>query len=1074
MKRALLLVGLMLAHRGIVSGQTVAQTFEQQFLDESRTSLVQSARLFGDARRGAVLFHQPMLTCSKCHQTKQPGSQLGPRLTEMNKDMKDELLVEAILEPSKTIKKGFETQTIITTSGKTLMGLLISEDRERVVLGDASRNGEQISVLKSEIEERQSSRVSLMPAGQVNALSSRQQFLDLLRYMMELRDGGAARAKELEPPAGLLALALPEYEKQIDHAGMIRSADADSFKRGEALYRRHCLSCHGTQKEPGTLPTSLRFGAGQFKNGSDPHAMYQTLTGGYGMMAAQTWMVPEQKYDVIHYIREAYVKAHNPLQYKSVDEAYLAKLPRGTTRGPKPNQFQPWTAMDYGPFLMGTFEVGQGGKNIAYKGIAVRLDPGNGGVGKGKDWVLYEHDTMRVAALWSGTGFIDWKGINFDGEHQVHPRIVGKVHLANATGPGWGSPVDQSFSDPRLRGRDNKPYGPMPREWLHYRGLHQRGQEVELEYTVGGTTVLERPGQVSVSIGDQKEQSIFTRTLKVGPRSKPLALLVSGEGAARVGGNGASYVRASNLAIGLTGTFTGITWELNKGVRLQIPEGNETLRFTIWHVHSADVKDRDRWEAMVAERMRGGNETSAKGETIRWPEVLKTEIAIGSDDGPFATDVLTHPTSNPWKAQMRFTGLDFFPDGRRMAVCSWDGDVWLVAGIDQPAGELKWRRIASGLFQPLGIKIHQNRIYVSCRDQIASLHDRNGDDEINFIESFNNDHQVTEHFHEFAMGLQTDAEGNFYYAKSARHALPAVVPHHGTLLRVSKDGSITDIVATGFRAANGVCLNPDGTFFVTDQEGHWTPKNRINHVKSGGFYGNMMGYHQVKDTANSAMEQPLCWVTNAMDRSPSELVRVTGENWKQLHGSLLNFSYGFGKIFIVPHEKVGDRYQGGMCELPLTPIPTGIMRGRFHPENGYLYACGMFAWAGNQTQPGGLYRIRCTGRPIHLPLALRAKAGGIELTFSDPLDRSSAEDAKNYSISTWSLLRSANYGSQHQNEKALKVQSASVSPDCRTVFLTIPDVKPTWCMQIACSLKSESNQPVVRIIHNTIHELNPK
>ena len=84
--------------------------------------------------------------------------------------------------------------------------------------------------------------------------------------------------------------------------------------------------------------------------------------------------------------------------------------------------------------------------------------------------------------------------------------------------------------------------------------------------------------------------------------------------------------------------------------------------------------------------------------------------------------------------------------------------------------------------------------------------------------------RVTDHFHEFAMGLQTDAVGNFYYAKSARHAKTALVPHHGTLLRVSKDGSRTDIIAAGFRAANGVCLNPDGSFIVTDQEGHWNPK----------------------------------------------------------------------------------------------------------------------------------------------------------------------------------------------------------------------------------------------------------
>jgi len=35
------------------------------------------------------------------------------------------------------------------------------------------------------------------------------------------------------------------------------------------------------------------------------------------------------------------------------------------------------------------------------------------------------------------------------------------------------------------------------------------------------------------------------------------------------------------------------------------------------------------------------------------------------------------------------------------------------------------------------------------------------------------------------MGLQTDRDGNFYYAKAARHALPGLVPQHGTLLKVS-------------------------------------------------------------------------------------------------------------------------------------------------------------------------------------------------------------------------------------------------------------------------------------------------
>ena len=82
------------------------------------------------------------------------------------------------------------------------------------------------------------------------------------------------------------------------------------------------------------------------------------------------------------------------------------------------------------------------------------------------------------------------------------------------------------------------------------------------------------------------------------------------------------------------------------------------------------------------------------------------------------------------------------------------GDVWLVDGVTGELKELRWRRICSGLFQPLGLKIVDGLIHVACRDQIARLHDLNGDLEIDWIECFNNDHQVTEHFHEFAMGFK--------------------------------------------------------------------------------------------------------------------------------------------------------------------------------------------------------------------------------------------------------------------------------------------------------------------------------
>jgi hypothetical protein len=729
-------------------------------------------------------------------------------------------------------------------------------------------------------------------------------------------------------------------------------------------------------------------------------------------------------------------------------------LPRGDTRGPEPKIIEPWATMDYGPSLIGTFEIGSDGSNIAQKGIAVRVDAGPGGVARGKAWMVFEHDTLRWAGGWTGAGFIDWNGINFNGKHQVHPRIVGDVVFSNPTAPGWAEPGTSSLADEqRVVGRDGRQYGPLPRAWGKYRGLYHVGDRVVVSYTVGDSEVLESPGLVWP---DPIKPEIFTRTIEIGPRAQELVLVFCD-----------SDATPAKIPLEL-----GCTWTtIGDRLCLRVAAGPEELRFVLGLT-------RDPNGERLAASIHPHPDPLPKEEATaaRWPQKLTTKAIRGSDNAPFAVDILTPPDDNPWQAQLRLTGIDFLPGGDAAAVCTWDGDVWRVSGLSKlddaaSGGELTWQRIASGLFQPLGIKCLGSDVFVMCRDQLVKLRDLNGDGETDFYECVNSDHQVTEHFHEFAMGLQTDAAGNFYYAKSARHALPAIVPHHGTLLRISTDGTKTDILASGFRAANGVCLNDDGTFIVTDQEGHWNPKNRINWVVPGRFYGNLFGYHDVTDSSDAAMEQPLCWITNHFDRSPGELLSVPANHWGPLAGKLINLSYGTGKLFVVPFEDVNGQKQGGMCALPVSSLPTGVMRGRFHPVDQQLYCCGMFAWAGNATQPGGLYRIRYTGRPMYLPVGLQAREKHIEIAFTDPIDRIAGADTANYAIKVWSLKRSANYGSEHYDEHPLAVERAEVATDGRHVTLHVPALAPTWGMEIMCRLVTEDGGRVERVIHNSIHKL---
>jgi len=845
-----------------------------------------------------------------------------------------------------------------------------------------------------------------------------------------------------------LALALFESSAQaagaVSHADLIRGLDAASLKRGEAVYRGLCITCHGDTQQPGTLPTSRVFHRDAFKNGSDPYRMYLTVTKGFGQMPPWPNFSAGEVYDAIHYLRETQVKPRNESQYFAVTPDYLAGLPKEDLGGRmmRPPELPPWRRMDYGPAMFYTLQVAPG--NIAYKGIAVRLDEGAGGVSMGRAWMLYEHDTMRMAAAWTGTNFIDWKSIAFDQSHQTHPSIAGDLHILNPASPGVARPSDGSFEDERMRGADGKRYGPLPRSWAKYRGLYQYGPRSVLAYTVGAAEILESPGLIETN-----EATVFTRTFNLSKSGDPLRFRIAPTGAT---------VRLDGPAQGVALVSSNGLWILRIAAEATPCRARVLFAASDFGTSAAGpVED-------LAPLTRGGPQ--------RWPGSITMSGARGIEEGPLQVDTIPIPNlaANAWNAWMRLGGFDFLPGGHSAAVCTWLGDVWIVDGIDGDLAKVEWRRIASGLFQPLGLKVVDGVIHVCCRDQIARLHDLNGDGETDFIESFNSDHQVTEHFHEFAMGLQTDREGNFYYAKSGCHGKKAVVPHHGTLLRVSRDGQRTDILATGFRAANGCCVNDDGTFYVTDQEGFWMPENRINLIRPATpprFFGNLWAYDPPADTSDAATEPPLCWISNEFDRSPAELVRVSSPSWGPLNGAMVNLSYGMGRLYVVLGEEVNGALQGGMYQLPLKDFGSGIMRGRFHPGDGHLYACGMYAWAGNQQEDGAFLRLRATGRPWRTPVALHAEPGLLTLTFTDPLETESVNPG-NIHLRVWGLVRSAEYGSPHTNERELKIEECRLCEGTKIV-LRVPDFAPTPCYSLTWDVRTADGASSQGELQGTLH-----
>ena len=76
---------------------------------------------------------------------------------------------------------------IETTAGLVIIGRIVEETPEKVVLRTKPLEPETVTVKKSEIETRSLSKVSPMPAGLLNTFT-KDEILDLLAYLESLGD----------------------------------------------------------------------------------------------------------------------------------------------------------------------------------------------------------------------------------------------------------------------------------------------------------------------------------------------------------------------------------------------------------------------------------------------------------------------------------------------------------------------------------------------------------------------------------------------------------------------------------------------------------------------------------------------------------------------------------------------------------------------------------------------------------------------------------------------------------------------------------------------------------------------
>lgn len=700
--------------------------------------------------------------------------------------------------------------------------------------------------------------------------------------------------------------------------------------------------------------------------------------------------------------------------------------------------------------------------NMAARTLALQL---------GDDaYACFDTDLLRWSVAWTGKFLpmalmaqVSYK--DFFNKNNKIAALTGDAKMATGLYPGWT--LEKPFTGNAARNAETEPtWAPMPAEQGRWKGVYVYGNQAILNYLVGTADVAELPGSAKF-----EDQVAFTRTFQIDNAAKEMFLTLA---EVRNGVGAEVKGKIAYLYQGVNKDSVTAIAVLGKGLMQPEIIGNQFLTvkvaasqkavnetIVIWN---GPAKLKNAFENYI-KKARFSIPDYKKGGPATWKETVVTKGKISPDTAAFVTDQLTLPLPNPWKRNVRVADVAFFKDGRA-SVVTFEGDVWMVEGIDKNLQNLKWKRFASGFHEPMSIEIVKEEVFIFGREGIVKLHDINKDGVADFYENFSNVMKQSAESREWAGDMVTAPDGTFYIAKGGSldngpgmtsktgKGFRSGSSQNGTIMKISRDGLSAEVIATGLRGPY-LGMHPEkGILTASDQQGNFVPSTPIYWIKKGDYFGVQPTAHR---SDNPEIAPPLTWIPHRVDRSSISQAWITGNKMGPLNGSLIHFSFGRPGLFRVLIDSASSVIQGGVSIIHADyPAPTS--KGIMNPIDGQLYVAGFNLWGSTSTGISALLRLRYTGKPSYLPNTFRAGKQGVVLGFDAPLDPKLAADPANFAIKRWNYQRTEEYGSGHfkmdgsSGEETMTAAASYLSADRKKVFLLISQMAEVMQMEVVYKL----------------------
>ncbi len=405
-------------------------------------------------------------------------------------------------------------------------------------------------------------------------------------------------------------------------------------------------------------------------------------------------------------------------------------------------------------------------------------------------------------------------------------------------------------------------------------------------------------------------------------------------------------------------------------------------------------------------------------------------------------------------------GIDFLPNGDGV-ICIWGGsqksigELWVVSnlasGTPGPA-----TRIASGLREPLGVKVVGKDIYLIEKPGIVKYVGSGiAWTRSNFFslpQAWYDDKQ----WHHFSFGLEMRDSALWFTTGTAYEYSPDDPIQRGALIKVPLNGDSYTQYARGMSNPDGLGMGPDQQFFATDNQWYYKPANVLFHLptqnipQDGRFYGSRTRRNNTCGITPQTVGKEVCpedpeyppaiWIPyGSISYSPLRPVLLKKGPYA---GQMISGDVYRGGILRYFLERVNGEYQGSVFPFMnggSNGIPYGIHQF-LHTSLGDLIGIGIGNGCAGQ---GGEYIWSFKGscRGMHLfsytdqtPFemkAIRSTSTGFQIEFTQPASAEAGLVA-NYKVQTTVFTPVQSYGADaatNDNNISIEITDVRLSDD---------------------------------------------